>query len=236
MASISSNPETTAVCQDWVVELRGFEPMASLLSSAIAALSQPPDGRASFQSSALFGCPLRPGKARSRGHHFDLRPGAKDSHSLGQEGVAMDLRRRSKNRVVEAMARILSLLHQLDVALGLPFEPPARLNAIEIAVEIDLQQRRGMISRRPVCSGARRYRGIASRMKLGERVVSTRDIASPRQLEQGRELSFRPARSTMDDKHVHICEPIWMRRIVIGEHRVNDDNPALGPHCRSAIF
>ena len=35
--------------------------------------------------------------------------------------------------------------HQLDVALGLPFEPPARLDAIEIAVEIDLQQRRGMI-------------------------------------------------------------------------------------------
>jgi hypothetical protein len=31
--------------------------------------------------------------------------------------------------------------------LGLPFEPPARLDAIEIAVEIDLQQRRGMISR-----------------------------------------------------------------------------------------
>jgi hypothetical protein len=49
-------------------------------------------------------------KARSRGHHFDLRPGAKDSDSLGQEAVAMDLRRRSKNRVVEAMARILSLL------------------------------------------------------------------------------------------------------------------------------
>jgi hypothetical protein len=28
MASISSNPETTAVCQDWMVELRGFELMA----------------------------------------------------------------------------------------------------------------------------------------------------------------------------------------------------------------
>ena len=37
--------------------------------------------------------------------------------------------------------------HQLDVALGLPFEPPARLDAIEIAVEIDLQQRRWMIGR-----------------------------------------------------------------------------------------
>src|SRR5580692_4912138 len=35
--------------------------------------------------------------------------------------------------------------HQLDVALGLPFEPPARLDAIEIAVEVDLQKRRRMI-------------------------------------------------------------------------------------------
>jgi hypothetical protein len=33
--------------------------------------------------------------------------------------------------------------HELDVALGrLPFEPPARLDAIEIAVEVDLQKRR----------------------------------------------------------------------------------------------
>jgi hypothetical protein len=36
--------------------------------------------------------------------------GAKDGDSLGQEAVAMDLRRRSKNRVVEAMARIVALL------------------------------------------------------------------------------------------------------------------------------
>ena len=112
----------------------------------------------------------------------------------------------------------------------------AGFNAIEIAVEIDLQQRRGMISRRPVCSGARRYRGIASRMKLGERVVSTRDIASPANSNRAENCLSRPARSTMDDKHVHICEPIWMRRIVIGEHRVNDDNPALGPHCPLGNF
>jgi hypothetical protein len=37
--------------------------------------------------------------------------------------------------------------HQLDVALSLPFEPSARLDAIEIAIEIDLQQRCRMISR-----------------------------------------------------------------------------------------
>jgi hypothetical protein len=28
IAVVSSNLETTAVCQDWMVELRGFEPMA----------------------------------------------------------------------------------------------------------------------------------------------------------------------------------------------------------------
>jgi hypothetical protein len=39
--------------------------------------------------------------------------------------------------------------HQLDNALGLPFEPPARLDAVEIAIEIDLQQGRGMIGRSP---------------------------------------------------------------------------------------
>src|SRR5216683_1439615 len=31
--------------------------------------------------------------------------------------------------------------HQLDIALRFPFEPPARLNAVEIAVEVNLQQR-----------------------------------------------------------------------------------------------
>jgi len=37
--------------------------------------------------------------------------------------------------------------HQLDIALCFPFEPPARLNAVEIAVEVNLQQRRGMVGR-----------------------------------------------------------------------------------------
>ena len=39
--------------------------------------------------------------------------------------------------------------HQLDTALGLPFEPTARLDAIEIAVKIDLQQGRWIIGRTP---------------------------------------------------------------------------------------
>ena len=28
LVAVSSNQETTAVCQDWMVERRGFEPMA----------------------------------------------------------------------------------------------------------------------------------------------------------------------------------------------------------------
>src|ERR1700719_4155971 len=43
-------------------------------------------------------------QARSRGRHFDVRSGADDGDSLGQEAVAMDLRRRSENHVVEAIA------------------------------------------------------------------------------------------------------------------------------------
>jgi hypothetical protein len=107
MASISSNPETTAVCQDFLVELRGFEPMAS------AVRLQRSPNRPTFErpsNLALCSGAGQTSKARSGGRHFDLRPGAKDSDSLGQEAVAMDLRRRSKNRVVEAMARIVALL------------------------------------------------------------------------------------------------------------------------------
>jgi hypothetical protein len=37
--------------------------------------------------------------------------------------------------------------HQLDIALRFPFQPPARLEAVEVAVEVNLQQRRGMIGR-----------------------------------------------------------------------------------------
>jgi len=40
--------------------------------------------------------------------------------------------------------------HQLDIALRFPFQPPARLQAVEVAIEVDLQQRRGMICR-PAC-------------------------------------------------------------------------------------
>jgi hypothetical protein len=37
--------------------------------------------------------------------------------------------------------------HHLNVARGLPFKPAARLNPVEIAVDVQLQQHRGMIRR-----------------------------------------------------------------------------------------
>src|SRR5206468_10788627 len=37
--------------------------------------------------------------------------------------------------------------HQLDITPRFPFQPPARLEAVEVAVEVNLQQRRGMIGR-----------------------------------------------------------------------------------------
>jgi hypothetical protein len=105
--SYSANQEITPICADYLVELRGFEPMAS------AVRLQCSPNRLTFErpsNLALCSGAGQTSKARSGGHHFDLRPGAKDSDSLGQEAVAMDLRRRSKNRVVEAMARIIALL------------------------------------------------------------------------------------------------------------------------------
>src|SRR5260370_42691600 len=58
-------------------------------------------------------------RARSRGRHLNRCPGAEDRVSLGQQSVAMDLRRSSKDRVVERMADMASL------AKG---QEPARLN------------------------------------------------------------------------------------------------------------
>jgi hypothetical protein len=58
--------------------------------------------------------------------------------------------------------------------LGLPFEPPARLDAIEIAVEIDLQQRRGMIG-----GAARRLRVDALKPQRPQIQLVDEDVDHP---------------------------------------------------------
>ena len=45
--------------------------------------------------------------------------------------------------------------HQLDIALRLAFEPTARLNSVQVAVDVDLQQ------------GARMVRGASGMRRLG---------------------------------------------------------------------
>src|ERR1700675_1027183 len=86
-------------------------------------------------------------KVELTAQHDELRAGRAERRPAvaGEVGDRLEVRHQSAGQP-----------HQLDVALGLPFEPPARLDAIEIAVEIDLQQRRGMISR-----PARRFRNGA---------------------------------------------------------------------------
>ena len=44
-------------------------------------------------------------------------------------------------------ARLLGQLHQINVALALPFQAAARLHPIEISVVVNLQQRRRMLGR-----------------------------------------------------------------------------------------
>jgi len=63
--------------------------------------------------------------------------------------------------------------HQLDIALRFPFEPPARLHAVEITVEVNLQQRRGMIGR-PVAAGVIPEKPEAARSSSSMKTSITR--------------------------------------------------------------
>ena len=74
--------------------------------------------------------------------HDELRAGRADRRHV----VAAEVGDR-----LEVRHQAASQPHQLEVALGLPLEPAARLDAVEIAVKIDLQQCRGMIGRPPGC-------------------------------------------------------------------------------------
>src|SRR5207249_9342424 len=65
--------------------------------------------------------------------------------------------------------------HQLDIALRFPFEPPARLHAVEITVEVNLQQRRGMIAR-----PARRRRRHPRKPQGGEVQFVDEDLTTTR--------------------------------------------------------
>ena len=97
--------------------------------------------------------------------HDELRTGRADCRPAvaAEVGDRLEVRRQSAGQP-----------HQLDVALGLPFEPPARLDAIEIAVEIDLQQRRGMIG-----GAARRLRLDALKPQRPQIQLVDEDVDHP---------------------------------------------------------
>src|ERR1700736_2661747 len=64
--------------------------------------------------------------------------------------------------------------NQLDVALALPLQAPARLHPIEVSVDVNLQQRRRMIGR-PSC----RLRLDAAKAEIGQIKLIDKDIDRP---------------------------------------------------------
>ena len=67
--------------------------------------------------------------------------------------------------------------HQLEVALGLAFQPPARLNAVEIAVDVDLEQGGGMVR-----WAARHLRHDAGKAQGREVELVDEDINNPNRI------------------------------------------------------
>src|ERR1700694_1834535 len=64
--------------------------------------------------------------------------------------------------------------HQLDVALALPLQAPARLHPIEVSVDVNLQQRRWMVGR-----PSRRLRLDPGKTELGQIKLIDKDIDRP---------------------------------------------------------
>ena len=65
--------------------------------------------------------------------------------------------------------------HDLDIASGLSFEPAARLNPVQISVNVKLQQNRGMV-RRP--TGCRRLDPFEAHLSQIERIDKHVDHAN----------------------------------------------------------
>ena len=63
---------------------------------------------------------------------------------------------------------------QLDIALALPLQAPARLHPIEVSVDVNLQQRRRMVGR-----PSRRLRLNAAKAELGQIKLIDKDIDRP---------------------------------------------------------
>src|SRR5436305_1338863 len=76
--------------------------------------------------------------------------------------------------------------NQLDVALALPLQAPARLHPIEVAVDVNLQQRRRMVSR-PSC----RLRLNTAKTQPGQIKLIDKNIDRPDRIILG-QIVFQP--------------------------------------------
>src|SRR5258705_4031898 len=76
--------------------------------------------------------------------------------------------------------------NQLDIALALPLQAPARLHPIEVSVDVNLQQRPRMIGR-PPC----RLRLNAAKAQLGQIKLIDKDIDCPNRIILG-QIVFQP--------------------------------------------
>jgi hypothetical protein len=104
---------------------------------------------------------------------------------------------------LEVRHQVAGQPHQLDIALALELKPSARLDAIEISINVDLQQRRRVISR-----PARGKRRDAVKAQLGEIKPIDKDIdrLRPRSAVLVKALGIdagqarrEPARNRIDD-------------------------------------
>src|SRR5882672_6218485 len=87
---------------------------------------------------------------------------------------------------LEVRHQAASQPNQLNVALALPLQAPARLYPIEVSVDVNLQQRRRMIGR-PPC----RLRLNAAKAQLGQIKLIDKDIDCPNRIILG-QIVFQP--------------------------------------------
>lgn len=85
--------------------------------------------------------------------------------------------------------------HQLDIALRFTLEPTARLNPVQIAVEVDFEHRRWMVGRTPSLSGRRSGKTQSVEIELVDKGLDHPDRIVLRHaiIKRGRQQKILPA-------------------------------------------
>ena len=89
--------------------------------------------------------------------------------------------------------------HQLDVATRFALQPPARLHLVEIAVDIQLEQRRRMIARTPCRRRARKPQAPPGRARRRTRRPPGPGCPRPRNRPRSRQQQLLPAIASLDE-------------------------------------